>query len=118
MSCVCACVHGGLCLGMCVRRCAFIWMCVFADVCLYGGVCLSGGVSVCVEVCVRAECVKARVNYVCSRVQRSESSVKGHYAAKSLILCVCACICASMCRHCGGVCAKERERDLRKKEKK
>ena len=33
MSCVCACVHGGLCLGMCVRRCAFIWMCVFADVC-------------------------------------------------------------------------------------
>ena len=54
MSCVCACVHGGLCLGMCVRRCAFIWMCVFADVCLYGGVCLSGGVSVCVEVCVSA----------------------------------------------------------------
>ena len=74
---------------------------------------MCGGVCKCLS-----ECVNARVNYVCSRVQRSESSVKGHYAAKSLILCVCACICASMCRHCGGVCAKERERDLRKKEKK
>ena len=41
--------------------------------------------------------------------------MKGHYAAKSVIVFVQVCVCV----YWGsvGVCAKERERDLRKREK-